>query len=95
MCYFEGTLNIHPPFVASVAVLITNIHRSSAMKKNVVLIAFAERNKVLLMLAKARKSIFNANTGEFCSVTFVCLFVCLFLWRLKLRGYISNSSICD
>ena len=47
------------------------------------------------MLAKARKSIFNANTGEFCSVTFVCLFVCLFLWRLKLRGYISDSGICD
>ena len=30
------------------------------------------------MLAKARKSIFNANTGEFCSVTFVCLFVCFY-----------------
>ena len=27
------------------------------------------------MLAKARKSSFNANIGEFCSVTFVCLFV--------------------
>ena len=27
------------------------------------------------MLAKARKSNFNANIGEFCSVTFVCLFV--------------------
>ena len=26
------------------------------------------------MLAKARKSSFNANIGEFCSVTFVCLF---------------------
>ena len=26
------------------------------------------------MLAKARKSRFNANIGEFCSVTFVCLF---------------------
>jgi len=25
------------------------------------------------MLAKARKSSFNANIGEFCSVTFVCL----------------------
>ena len=24
------------------------------------------------MLAKARKSSFNANIGEFCSVTFVC-----------------------
>ena len=49
------------------------------------------------MLAKARKSSFNANIGEFCSVTFVCLFVCLFvfLWRLKLLGYISNSGICD
>ena len=47
------------------------------------------------MLAKARKPSFNANIGEFCSVTFVCLFV--FLWRLKLLGYtcISNSGICD
>ena len=27
------------------------------------------------MLAKARKSSFNANIGEFGSVTFVCLFV--------------------
>ena len=27
------------------------------------------------MLAKAMKSSFNANIGEFCSVTFVCLFV--------------------
>ena len=27
------------------------------------------------MLAKARKSSFNANIGEFCSVTFVCLLV--------------------
>ena len=32
------------------------------------------------MLAKARKSSFNANIGEFCSVTFVCLFVCLFFF---------------
>ena len=41
------------------------------------------------MLAKARKSSFNANIGEFCSVTFVCLFVCLFffLWRLRLLGF--------
>ena len=29
---FERTLNIHPPFVVSVAVLIINIHRSRAMK---------------------------------------------------------------
>ena len=27
------------------------------------------------MLAKARKSSFNANISEFCSVIFVCLFV--------------------
>ena len=27
MCYFERTLNIHPPFVVSVAVLIINIHK--------------------------------------------------------------------
>ena len=32
------------------------------------------RFKDFLMLAKARKSSFNANIGEFCSVTF---FVCL------------------
>ena len=32
VCYFERTLNIHPPFVVSVAVLIINIHRSRAMK---------------------------------------------------------------
>ena len=31
------------------------------------------------MLAEARKSSFNANIGEFCSVTFVCLFVCFFM----------------
>ena len=30
------------------------------------------------MLAKARKSSFNANIGEFCSVTFG-LFVCFFM----------------
>ena len=49
------------------------------------------------MLAEARKSSFNANIGEFCSVTFVCLFVCFIylfiLWRLLL--YIWNSGICD
>ena len=46
------------------------------------------------MLANARKSSFNESIGEFCSVTFV---FCLgfFLWRLKLRGYISNSGKCD
>ena len=33
---------------------------------------FKARFKVFLMLAKARKSSFNANIGEFCSVTFVC-----------------------
>ena len=27
MCYFERTLNIHPPFVVLVAVLIINIHK--------------------------------------------------------------------
>ena len=27
MCYFERTLNIHPPFVVTVAVLIINIHK--------------------------------------------------------------------
>ena len=27
MCYFERTLNIHPLFVVSVAVLIINIHK--------------------------------------------------------------------
>ena len=27
MCYFERTLNIHPPFVGSVAVLVINIHK--------------------------------------------------------------------
>ena len=37
--------------------------------------AFQTRFKVFLMLAKARKSSFNANIGEFCSVIFVCLFV--------------------
>ena len=30
--YFERTLNIHPPLVVSVAVLIINIHRSRVMK---------------------------------------------------------------
>ena len=38
----------------------------------------------------------NANIGEFCSIIFVCLFVCFFiLWRPKLLGYILNSGICD
>ena len=45
------------------------------------------------MLAKARKSSFNANIGEFCSVIFVCMFA--FSWRLKLLGNISNSGKCD
>ena len=27
MCYFERILNIHPPFVVSVVVLIINIHK--------------------------------------------------------------------
>ena len=45
------------------------------------------------MLAKARKSSFNANIGEFCCVIFVCMFA--FSWRLKLLGYISNSGKCD
>ena len=31
-CYFERTLNIHPPFVVLVAVLIINIDMSRAMK---------------------------------------------------------------
>ena len=37
------------------------------------------------MQAKARKSSFNANIGEFCSVTFlfVCLFVCFFYSALN------------
>ena len=35
------------------------------------------------MLAKARKSSFNANIGEFCSVTFVCLFVWFFYSALN------------
>ena len=35
------------------------------------------------MLAKARKSSFNANIGEFCSVTFVCLFVVFFYGALN------------
>ena len=39
------------------------------------LFAFQARFKVFLMLAKARKSSFNANIGEFRSVTFVCLFL--------------------
>ena len=45
------------------------------------------------MPAKARKSSFKADIGEFCSVIFVCLF--FFLWLLKLLGYFSNSGICD
>ena len=32
VCYFERSLNIHPPFVVSVSVLIINIHRLRAMK---------------------------------------------------------------
>ena len=31
MCYFEITLNIHPPFVVSVAVLIIYIHKSHSV----------------------------------------------------------------
>ena len=45
------------------------------------------------MLAKARKSSFNGNIGEFGSVIFVCMFA--FSWRLKLLGYILNSGKCD
>ena len=31
MCNFERMINIHPPFVVSVAVLIINIHKSRAV----------------------------------------------------------------
>ena len=31
MCYFGITLNIHPPFVVSVAVLLINIHKSHSV----------------------------------------------------------------
>ena len=31
MCNFERMLNIHPPFVVSVAVLIIDIHKSRAV----------------------------------------------------------------
>ena len=41
------------------------------------------------MLVKSRKSSFNSNIGEFCSLFFVCLFL-FFLWRIKLLRYISN-----
>ena len=40
------------------------------------------------MIAKARKSSFNANIGEFCSVTFVCLSVCLFVFFYGALNYL-------
>ena len=48
--------------------------------------------KVFLMLAKSRKSSFNENIGEFCSIIIIVAFI---LWRLRLLGYSSNSGICD
>ena len=50
------------------------------------------RFKVFLMLAKSRKSSFNENIGEFCSIIIIVAFI---LWRLRLLGYSSNSGICD
>ena len=44
------------------------------------------------MLAKSRKSSFNENIGEFCSIIIIVAFI---LWRLRLLGYSSNSGICD
>ena len=35
MCNFERTLNIHPPFVVSVAVLIVDDHKSRAVTSEV------------------------------------------------------------
>ena len=35
------------------------------------------------MLAKARKSSVNANIGEFCSITFVCLYIFFFYGALN------------
>ena len=42
------------------------------------------------MLVKSRKSSFNSNMGEFCSVIFVFVSVFFFLRRIKLLRYISN-----
>ena len=39
------------------------------------------------MLAKARKSSFNANIGELCSVTFVC-FIYFFFFMASLISWI-------
>ena len=44
------------------------------------------------MLVKSRKSSFNSNIGEFCSV-FFCFCFCFFLWRIKLLRYISNFKV--
>ena len=38
MCYFERTLNIHPPFVVSVAVLMINIHKYKSRAETLYLI---------------------------------------------------------
>ena len=42
-----------------------------------------------MMLMKSRKSSFNSNIGEFCSVIFVFVSF-FFLRRIKLLRYISN-----
>ena len=44
MCYFERTLNIHPPFVVSVAGLIINIHKYKSRAVTLYLI----KNRILI-----------------------------------------------
>ena len=56
MCYFERTLNIHPPFVVSVAVLIINIPKSRAVTLGTLRFNDAEGNeevkKTIVLISK-------------------------------------------
>ena len=68
------------------------------------LFAFLARFEVFLMLAKSRKSSFNENKAEFCSVIIIIIIIIIIfiiiiiiiiiiLWRCRL--HISNSGIYD
>ena len=72
--------------------LIGKTQRPETFRVFLDLFAFLARFEVSLMLAKLRKSSFNENIGEFCSIIVIIIII---LWRCRLLGYISNSGICD
>ena len=72
--------------------LIGKTQRPETFRVFLDLFAFLARFEVFLMLAKSRKSSFNENIAEFCSVIIIIIII-IILWRCRL--HISNSGICD